>query len=62
MSETRKHRRIPSALVCEAVAIVARGGSWHLAGVFLGPKLPKGLTVEQLRKEAVAHLERERTV
>lgn len=50
-----------ASLTCTAVSLAARGAGWEDIGRLLGPKLPGGMTMEQLRAEALAHLEKERT-
>ena len=51
-----------AGLACTAVRLRAYGASWEVVGAFLRHRMPEGMTCEQLKARALAHLERERTV
>lgn len=50
-----------ASLACAAVRLRAYGATWEVVTEFLRPKLPPGMTCEQLKARALAHLECERT-
>lgn len=59
MSDDTARRILRAGLACKAVSLAARGAGWEKIGELL--PLPEGVTTEQLRAAALAHLERERS-